>query len=74
MSAETNSQKEKVTYDNILSFIRTHKDPVVTAGEVAAEFDISNQAANYRLSELSERGKVREKTVGASAKVWYHIG
>lgn len=74
MSTSSEKQEQKVTYDNIISFIREHEDPCVTASEIASEFDMTNQGANYRLDQLKKRGEVEEKVAGASAKVWYALG
>lgn len=57
----------------ILKFLREKDEPVVTASEVAKEFGVTNEAANYRLKQLKQEGKVKEKKVGASAKVWYPV-
>jgi len=63
-----------LSYENIVKFARDHDDPCVTAGEIAEAFDVSNEAANYRLRRLKERGELEDKSVGASAKVWYVVG
>ena len=63
-----------MTDDEILTFIREHEDPVVTAKEIANEFDVTNGAVNYRLGKLERRGKVRPKEAGSSAVVWYLAG
>ena len=60
--------------DAIMNFVRNHEDPCVTAGEIAAEFGVTNEAVNYRLQQLAEEGRLRDKKVGASAKVWYLTG
>jgi predicted transcriptional regulator len=74
MSTETDSNSRTITDERILEFIRTHEDPCVTAGEIAEEFDITNEGVNYRLKKIRDRGDVVEKRVGASAKVWYVSG
>jgi len=74
MSTKSTEEVPEVTYENIISFIRSHEDPCVTAGEISAEFGITGQAANYRLQKLRDAGEVREKDAGASAKVWYVTG
>lgn len=62
------------TDENIIQFIQAHEDPCVTAGEIAEEFGVTNEGANYRLGKLRDAGKIAEKDVGASAKVWYLVG
>lgn len=74
MSTKTGNDTREMSYDSIIEFVRDHEEPVVTAGDVAQEFDVTNGAANYRLKRLKERGEVAEKEVGASAKVWYLVG
>ena len=71
MTTETDSNGRTVTDERILEFIRAHQDPCVTAGEIADEFKITNEGANYRLKKIRDRGEVVEKRVGVSAKVWY---
>jgi predicted ArsR family transcriptional regulator len=63
-----------MTYETIVEFVRTHDDPCVTAGEIADAFDVTNEAAHYRLKRLKEREQLEDKKVGASAKVWYPVG
>lgn len=74
MSAETGDARVKMTEDEILNFIREHHEPVVTASEIAEEFDVTNGAAIYRLNQLKKNGRVRPKEAGSSALVWYMIG
>ena len=63
-----------MTDSEIINFIRHIDDPVVTASDIAEEFDVSNQAVNHRLGQLAEEDKVVRKDVGASAVVWYLRG
>lgn len=65
---------KKMTSEQVLSFVREYEEPVVTAKEVAEEFDVSPEGARYRLNQLEEIGDLRGKKVGGSAKVWYPIG
>lgn len=74
MSADSNEPTPKMTRERILNFVRTHDEPCVTAGEVAAEFGVTNGAANYRLKQLRDEGELQDKRVGASAKIWYLVG
>lgn len=46
-------------------------DPILTAGELAEELPVSNQAVNSRLDRLEREGWIRSKKVGASAKVYW---
>lgn len=74
MAVNQRRETPHFTDENILTFIRTHEDPCVTAGEIADRFDVTNEAVNYRLKQLRDQGKIRDKRAGASAKVWYPIG
>ena len=60
--------------DVILQFIESFDHPVITAMEIAEEFDISQQAAHWRLSKLEEKGSISRKKVGARAVVWWIAG
>lgn len=71
MATQDKTRYKKVTSESILQFVRNHEEPVVTAGEIADEFDMTNQGVNYRLRQLEEEGKLVSKTAGSSAKVWY---
>ena len=59
--------------DEVLSFVRKHEDPCVTASEVVEEFDVTQRAANYRLKQLVKESKLESKTAGAAAKVYWAI-
>jgi transposase-like protein len=74
MSGTKRDGRVKMTSDEVLTFVREHHDPCVTASEVAEEFGVTSEAANYRLQQLRERGNVGEKQAGSSAKVWYPVG
>lgn len=58
----------------VLKFIRTHDDPCVTASEVAEQFGITNEAANYHLKNLQHADEIEGKVAGSAAKVWYAVG
>ena len=60
--------------EEIIEFVREHKDPAVTAAEIADEFGATPSGVRYRLDQLKEEGEIKEKRVGASAKVWYIAG
>lgn len=57
---------QKVTEAEILNKIRKIEDPVFTTTEIAEEFDITRQAALYRLDNLTDRGVLKKKSVGRS--------
>jgi predicted ArsR family transcriptional regulator len=74
MGEQSDARVKKMRLEEVDSFIREHKDPGVTAGEIAEAFDVTNKAASYRLAQLEEQDRVRPKTVGASAKIWFPVG
>lgn len=74
MSTPTNRNQSNFTDEAIMNFVRGHEEPCVTNADVAEEFGVTKEAANYRLKNLRDDGRVAEKKVGASAKVWYLIG
>lgn len=55
----------------ILRFIALHPDPIITATEVADEFDMTPQAALNRLNKLGSQRYLDTKKVGARAKVFW---
>lgn len=71
MSTMTDDSSGQITNEKIISLFRRSSDPVLTAPEVAAEFDISTQAANYRLKQLEEEGTLKRKKVGSAAVVYW---
>jgi len=46
-------------------------DPVLTAPEVAAELEITQQAAYRRLKRANDRGYVERKKTGSRSVVWW---
>jgi len=71
MNATSNSRDKKTSIDEVMEFVQEYPDPVVTANEVADQFDVTSRAARYRLDQLSEEGLLTGKKVGASAKIWF---
>lgn len=74
MGAKSSERVQKMHPDEVISFVREHKDPAVTASEIAERFGATGRAARYRLSQLEEEGRVKSKKVGSSAKIWYVVG
>lgn len=74
MSSKPERRVQKMSPDEVCSFVREHEDPVVTAGEVADEFDVTPKAARYRLNQLESDGDVARKKIGAAAVAWYPRG
>lgn len=71
MSHTETDRGRKMNLTDVRAFVAEHEDPIVKASEVAEEFDVTNQAANYRLNQLVERGEVRAKRMGRSAKAYW---
>lgn len=74
MSSKPERRKQKMGIDEVDSFVRSHEDPVVTASEIADEFDVTPRAARYRLEQLEHDGKVDRKKIGSAAVAWYPRG
>jgi len=64
----------KMTDREIVELLRNRTEPVLTAGDVAEAFDVSSQAANYRLKSLSDEGVLTRRKVGGAAVVWWLVG
>jgi len=62
---------QKVTDSDVLRALREHPDPVATTQELASTLRVSPETVRRHLTELTERGTVRRKTVGAHAVVWW---
>lgn len=71
MSVMTDDSTPELNYGNIITLFRETEDPVLTAPEVADKFNVSTQAANYRLKKLVEREKLERKQVGGAAVVYW---
>lgn len=74
MSATTSENYGEVSYENIKKLFRDTSDPVLTATEVAEAFDITPQAANYRIKRMLEQNDLGRKEVGSSAVVYWLRG
>jgi len=74
MATDATDNRVKMTLEEILEFVRAHNEPCVDAGDVAEEFDVTREAAVYRLDQLEDAGEVQQKVVGSSAKIWYPVG
>lgn len=61
----------KVSDKDILRRFVDEEDPVLTAAEVAAPFDVQSQTIYKRLEDLADRGLVEFKKPGQSAKVYW---
>ncbi len=61
---------QKVTDNEILNRIRDIKEPVASAAEIAAPFQITRTAINKRLNKLEKVGKIKKKDVGGGYVWW----
>lgn len=62
---------EKVTKQDILKVFDTSDEPVLSATEIAEEFDVARQTVTRRLSEMEEEGLVEKKQMGARSVAWW---
>ena len=69
--SESPGRSPEITDEEILEVFRSAADPVLTTGEVAAEFEITHRGVRDRLDKLAEEGALESKDVGARAKVWW---
>lgn len=60
-----------VSNEDILTAIDQAPGPVATAAELADVLPIGRRAIRERLLDLTERGEVDRKTVGARSVVWW---
>jgi predicted ArsR family transcriptional regulator len=74
MSSKPERREREMAIDDVASFVREHEDPVVTATEVAEQFDVTRKAARYRLQQLESDGDIGRKKIGAAAVAWYPRG
>lgn len=71
MSEFRGRNNDEVTYKKIKELFRNSKFPILTAKDIEEEFGISNQAANYRLKKMVNRGTVERRKVGGAAAVYW---
>jgi hypothetical protein len=61
---------ETVGLDDVLAVFGAVDGPVVTTTDVAAEFDISTEAARTKLNELVDREDLRRRETGRTVVYW----
>lgn len=69
MSETRSHNGGELTYKQVLEFIDSREWPV-TSKLLADQFDISQQAAYYRLKKLRDRGDVERKKFGKNVVLW----
>lgn len=62
---------KRVSDKEILQEIALARGPVVTAGELAEKLEMNQSGVYKRLNDLVDQGLVKERKVGASAKVYW---
>ena len=73
MSTRRGPKMSEPHHDEILHFVQRHDCPFVTSSDVAEQFpQVSDRTIRKRLDDLVEQGKLKQRRVGAHAKVWYH--
>ncbi|KAA9404711.1 hypothetical protein EGO51_18590 [Haloarcula hispanica] len=63
--------KKDVTDGELLHYFDTREQPVLSAGDVADEFDIKRQTADRRLKELEEEGELKRIIFGERSQAWW---
>lgn len=63
----------KTSEREILQALSDHPDPALKSAEIQnmLKEDVSTNAVNYRLEQLSKKGAVESKMFGSSAKGWW---
>lgn len=64
-------ETDTVSDENIIKYFSQFDEPVLTSMDIAEAFDISQQAAHSRLSNLHEEGILKRRKVGGRAVVWW---
>lgn len=67
----SNSQRGKISEQDILKVFDTANEPFMTSSEIADELPVSRQAVNYRLDSMHEKGLVGKKKTGARSVGWW---
>lgn len=67
----SNSQRGKISEQDILKVFDATDDPFLTASEIADQLPVSRQAVNYRLDEMHSKGLVGKKKTGARSVGWW---
>lgn len=69
MSNAQSRSDQNLTYDDVLAYM-SNRDWPVTSKQIADHFDISQQAAYYRLKRLRNRGDVERAKLGRNVVLW----
>ena len=63
--------KKDVTDAEILHYFDTRDQLVVSAGDVAEEFDVKRQTADRRLKDLEAEGELERIKLGERSQAWW---
>ncbi|WP_277552321.1 MarR family transcriptional regulator [Halobaculum limi] len=61
----------KVSDEQILQLVALAPDPIVTAGELTDQIEMTQQGVNKRLKSLVEAGYLESRKVGGAARVYW---
>ena len=61
----------KVSDKQILQLVALSPDPIVTAGELTEQIDMTQQGVNKRLKSLVDAGYLESRKVGGAARVYW---
>lgn len=65
------SRDKKISEQDILKVFDESDEAFMTASELAEVLPVTQQAVNYRLNRMHEKGLVEKKKAGASAVGWW---
>lgn len=67
------AKKRRIPHEDVLASIERRESPhaPVTAPEVADDVGCARRTAHKKLRELTDRGELRTKKVGARSRVWW---
>jgi Fic family protein len=71
MAYRAGHEVSAVNKESVQNLLRNKPYPVITAGDVAEEFDVSNQYANRKLKQLVQEGYLERRKVGGAAAVYW---
>lgn len=63
--------KQTVTDQEILAALQAVEGPAATAGEVAADLELSVNGVRMRLDDLAADGRVNRKKTGHRTVLWW---
>lgn len=64
---------QQVSGMDVLRALRSHHEPVATAGDLAGGLGVSAETVRRHLAALHDDGRVARRAVGARAVVWWVV-